>query len=105
MKGNGHKAPATTPPLPKCPTGIVGLDEITSGGLPRGRPNPPCGPPARIEPSRECPAGEPPAGRPASRRRYAAAYFLTDLRRAGVCSLFHALSSTRSASGACVGAG
>ena len=23
--------------LPKCPTGIQGLDEITSGGLPRGR--------------------------------------------------------------------
>src|SRR5437763_7486800 len=24
--------------LPKAPTGIDGLDEITSGGLPRGRP-------------------------------------------------------------------
>ena len=24
--------------LPKCPTGIQGLDEITGGGLPRGRP-------------------------------------------------------------------
>jgi len=24
--------------LPKCPTGITGLDEITGGGLPRGRP-------------------------------------------------------------------
>src|SRR5688572_661704 len=43
MKGNGHKAPATTPPLPKCPTGIVGLDEIMSGGLPRGRPTLVCG--------------------------------------------------------------
>jgi circadian clock protein KaiC len=25
-------------PLPKCPSGIRGLDEITGGGLPRGRP-------------------------------------------------------------------
>ena len=25
-------------PLAKCPTGIKGLDEITNGGLPRGRP-------------------------------------------------------------------
>ncbi len=29
--------------LPKCPTGIQGLDEITSGGLPRGRPTLVCG--------------------------------------------------------------
>jgi circadian clock protein KaiC len=29
---------ATTRPLPKCRTGIQGLDEITGGGLPRGRP-------------------------------------------------------------------
>jgi circadian clock protein KaiC len=29
---------ATTRPLPKCPTGIQGLDEVTGGGLPRGRP-------------------------------------------------------------------
>jgi circadian clock protein KaiC len=29
-----HQAPA---PLPHCPTGIPGLDQITSGGLPRGR--------------------------------------------------------------------
>lgn len=29
--------------LPKCPTGIRGLDEITSGGLPRGRPTLVCG--------------------------------------------------------------
>src|SRR4051812_16945730 len=29
--------------LPKCPTGIVGLDEITRGGLPRGRPTLVCG--------------------------------------------------------------
>jgi hypothetical protein len=32
--------PAT---LPKCPTGIHGLDEITLGGLPRGRPTLVCG--------------------------------------------------------------
>jgi circadian clock protein KaiC len=30
-------------PLPKCPTGIQGLDEITRGGLPRGRPTLVCG--------------------------------------------------------------
>src|SRR5687768_5054316 len=29
--------------LPKAPTGIVGLDEITGGGLPRGRPTLVCG--------------------------------------------------------------
>jgi len=29
--------------LPKCPTGIRGLDEITLGGLPRGRPTLVCG--------------------------------------------------------------
>ncbi len=32
-----------TPGLPKCPTGIQGLDEITGGGLPRGRPTLVCG--------------------------------------------------------------
>jgi circadian clock protein KaiC len=30
-------------PLPKCPTGIQGLDEITGGGFPRGRPTLVCG--------------------------------------------------------------
>jgi circadian clock protein KaiC len=30
------EAPAG-PPLPKAPTGIGGLDQITRGGLPRGR--------------------------------------------------------------------
>ena len=30
-------------PLPKAPTGITGLDEITLGGLPRGRPTLLCG--------------------------------------------------------------
>src|SRR5580658_10399626 len=29
--------------LPKCPSGIQGLDEITGGGLPRGRPTLVCG--------------------------------------------------------------
>src|ERR1051325_2688266 len=31
------------PLLPKCPTGIQGLDEITLGGLPQGRPTLICG--------------------------------------------------------------
>src|ERR1700757_2506997 len=31
------------PMLPKCPTGVSGLDEITFGGLPRGRPTLVCG--------------------------------------------------------------
>ncbi|MCL4178012.1 MAG: circadian clock protein KaiC [Verrucomicrobia bacterium] len=38
--------PSSTCPttaLPKCPTGIQGLDEITGGGLPRGRPTLVCG--------------------------------------------------------------
>src|SRR5512144_992047 len=39
--------PARTPTapasLPKTPTGIRGLDEITDGGLPRGRPTLVCG--------------------------------------------------------------
>src|SRR5450631_2029792 len=37
----GQKKKATQPSsktLPKAPTGIQGLDEITGGGLPRGRP-------------------------------------------------------------------
>jgi len=38
------RAGAKTPPqLKKCPTGISGLDEITFGGLPRGRPTLVCG--------------------------------------------------------------
>src|SRR5580698_9887616 len=43
MKINRSKP--TSPPtrLPKCPTGIQGLDEITGGGLPRGRPTLVCG--------------------------------------------------------------
>jgi circadian clock protein KaiC len=30
--------------LPKAPSGIVGLDEVTGGGMPRGRPSLICGP-------------------------------------------------------------
>src|SRR5277367_2405622 len=43
MKRNGRKATAPGRQLPKCPTGIQGLDEITSGGLTRGRPTLVCG--------------------------------------------------------------
>ena len=32
------RGPALAADLPKTPTGICGLDEITRGGLPRGRP-------------------------------------------------------------------
>ena len=35
--------PAQARTLPKAPTGIDGLDEITGGGLPRGRPTLVCG--------------------------------------------------------------
>jgi circadian clock protein KaiC len=41
-KGN---AQASLPMLEKCPTGIRGFDELTSGGLPRGRPSLVCGGP------------------------------------------------------------
>ena len=37
------KVIANHPQLPKTPTGIIGLDEITSGGLPKGRPTLICG--------------------------------------------------------------
>ena len=43
MKKNGLKSTAPDTRLPKCPTGIQGLDEITDGGLPRGRPTLVCG--------------------------------------------------------------
>ncbi|RYY10239.1 MAG: KaiC 1, partial [Cytophagaceae bacterium] len=36
-------APAALPQLPKALTGIEGLDEITEGGLPKGRPTLVCG--------------------------------------------------------------
>ncbi|WP_019947815.1 circadian clock protein KaiC [Hymenobacter aerophilus] len=37
------RAAASLPQLPKAPTGIEGLDEITEGGLPLGRPTLVCG--------------------------------------------------------------
>ncbi len=43
MKTNRSKSTAPAPRLPKCPTGIQGLDEITGGGLPRSRPTLVCG--------------------------------------------------------------
>src|SRR4030095_11077011 len=41
MKKNKIKFKRNT--LPKCPTSIQGLDEITGGGLPKGRPTLVCG--------------------------------------------------------------
>ncbi|GDY22035.1 circadian clock protein KaiC [Verrucomicrobiota bacterium] len=38
MKSHPPKFSAPPIRLPRCPTGIQGLDEITDGGLPRGRP-------------------------------------------------------------------
>ncbi|HTB79491.1 MAG TPA: circadian clock protein KaiC [Opitutaceae bacterium] len=46
MRNNGSNGAKSTFPatyLPKCPTGIQGLDEITGGGLPCGRPTLVCG--------------------------------------------------------------
>ena len=43
MKTNSTKPTSPATRLPKCPTGIQGLDEITGGGLPRGRPTLVCG--------------------------------------------------------------
>jgi len=43
MRMNGTKSILQLGRLPKCPTGIQGLDEITGGGLPRGRPTLVCG--------------------------------------------------------------
>ena len=43
MTAKRSKLSAPAIPLPKCPTGIHGLDEITGGGLPRGRPTLVCG--------------------------------------------------------------
>src|SRR5882672_9981093 len=45
MKNNSSKHASPRAALPKCPTGIQGLDEITDGGLPRGRPTLVCGGP------------------------------------------------------------
>ena len=41
-KQNKAKKPSMAG-LTKCPTGIQGLDEITGGGLPKGRPTLVCG--------------------------------------------------------------
>jgi circadian clock protein KaiC len=43
MKTSRLKSTTRASQLPKCPTGIQGLDEITGGGLPRGRPTLVCG--------------------------------------------------------------
>ncbi len=43
MKKTTLKSTSPTAALPKCPTGIQGLDEITGGGLPHGRPTLVCG--------------------------------------------------------------
>src|SRR3954466_14063599 len=43
MATNTRRGKSAPQVLPKCPTGIVGLDEITGGGLPRGRPTLICG--------------------------------------------------------------
>src|SRR5437016_3401809 len=43
MKTTNLKSRSSAPRLPKCPTGIQGLDEITGGGFPRGRPTLVCG--------------------------------------------------------------
>jgi circadian clock protein KaiC len=42
-KGEPKRAQNGRRPLAKAPTGIPGLDEITNGGLPRGRPTLVCG--------------------------------------------------------------
>src|SRR3954447_25982646 len=42
---NGARPSASLPLFPKCPTGIRGLDEISGGGLPRGRTTIVCGGP------------------------------------------------------------
>ena len=43
MRTRGPQASSRIVQLPRCPTGIQGLDEITGGGLPRGRPTLICG--------------------------------------------------------------
>src|SRR4051812_46824731 len=42
-KNKGPKSAPKPVLLPKCPTGIKGLDEITGGGIPCGRPTLICG--------------------------------------------------------------
>src|SRR5512139_2276614 len=43
MNMTAPQSNSLTARLPKCPTGIQGLDEVTGGGLPRGRPTLVCG--------------------------------------------------------------
>ncbi len=46
MRSSSKPKKSESPPptgLPKCPTGIQGLDEITLGGFPKGRPTLVCG--------------------------------------------------------------
>ena len=43
LKRSGNGRRPVRHPLAKAPTGIAGLDEITNGGLPRGRPTLVCG--------------------------------------------------------------
>src|SRR5215210_1394247 len=43
MSLQSKKKPLANKQLPKSPTGITGLDEITAGGLPKGRPTLICG--------------------------------------------------------------
>ena len=43
MNKNDSTSTSAAARLPRCPTGIRGLDEITGGGLPRGRPTLVCG--------------------------------------------------------------
>jgi CheY-like chemotaxis protein len=43
MARTNEKTDGALKPLEKAPSGIEGLDEITSGGLPRGRPTLVCG--------------------------------------------------------------
>lgn len=45
MTSSSASTLSAPPSLPKAPTGIDGLDEITGGGLPRGRPTLVCGGP------------------------------------------------------------
>ena len=45
MRKNVKPAKVPLNTLPKAPTGIQGLDEITGGGLPQGRPTLICGGP------------------------------------------------------------
>jgi circadian clock protein KaiC len=44
MAKSRAQIPVSRKQLPKVPTGIQGLDEITGGGLPKGRPTLVCGP-------------------------------------------------------------